>query len=434
MDILFISNSGECLPIAWRLMQEGLDVGVYIHSPQYRKNYDGMLPKVSVRNLKTVLKTTDTVIFDTTRPNERTKPDIILLKTFGLKSTSPGVFGPVADKLKNDHRVIGASTVTEEIELDKGIKLAEEMGFAIPEFHKFDDLSEGIKFLTKSKKQWVFKSNIEFTYVESFAGELLARMLEKKVIECEYVLQEKIDGTEVSTEIWIGKHGPKNLNQTIESKRMMAGNLGPVIGSQSNTVYMMEKTDDLISKALLKMADYLHKEDYIGPCKVNCMVRKGVPYFLEWGPRFGYDALYCLFTLLKGTISEFLLSDFNGEFHKGFAVSERLSVPPYPYAHPRLRHDFAKDVSINNDMAKLPFFWFQDVYLDAGKLKCAGSDGIISVVTAKGENLEQAWGRVHSGLSKIKVASYLQYRTDGLKQSTKRYNQLKSQGWKLPPN
>ena len=155
------------------------------------------------------------------------------------------------------------------------------MGFAIPEFHKFKDLSEGIKFLTKTKSQWVFKgeSKIEFAYVENFTGELLARILEKKVVGYEYVLQEKIEGTEVSTEIWIGKQGPKNLNQTIESKRMMAGNLGPAIGSQSNTVYM-KKTDNLISKALLKMADYLHKEDYIGPCGVNCIVRNGVPYFL----------------------------------------------------------------------------------------------------------------------------------------------------------
>lgn len=426
MDILFFSNSGECFPIAWRLMQEGLDVGVYIHSPQYRKNYDGMLPKVSVRNLKTVLKTTDTVIFDITRPNERTKPDIILLKTFGLKSTSPGVFGPVADKLKNTHRVIGAGTVTEELELDrdKGIKLAEEMGFAIPEFHKFKDLSEGIKFLTKSKKQWVLKpdSNIEFTYVESFTGELLARMLEKKVIECEYVLQEKIDGTEVSTEIWIGEQGPKNLNQTIESKRLMAGNLGPAIGSQSNTVYM-KKSDDLISKALLKMADYLHKEDYVGPCDVNCIVRKGVPYFLEWTPRFGYDALYCLLTLLKGTISEFLLNDFEGEFHEGFACSQRISIPPYPYASPSLLRTFAKDVPVESKL--MPFFWAQDIYTDAGKIKCAGADGIVGVVTARDERLEAAWSKVYSAIGKLKIAAYLQYQIDSFKEHSKRIKELK---------
>lgn len=424
MDILFISNSGECLPIAWRLMQEGMDVGVYIHSPQYRKNYDGMLPKVSVRDLKDVHKTTDTVIFDTTRPNERTKQDIILLKTFGLNSASPGVFGPVADKLKKDHRVIGSSTITEELELDrdKGIKLAEEIGFAIPEFHKFDDLSEGIKFLTKSKKQWVFKSSIEFTYVESFVGELLARMLEKKVIECEYVLQEKIEGMEVSTEVWIGKQGPKNLNQTIESKRLMAGNLGPVIGSQSNTVYM-KKTDDLISKALLKMADYLHKEDYVGPCGVNCIVRNQVPYFLEWIPRFGYDALYCLLTLLKGRISDFLLTDFDGEFHEGYACSQRISIPPYPYASPSLLRTFAKDVPVESKL--MPFFWAQDIYTDAGKIKCVGADGIMGVVTARDEKLEAAWSKVYSAIGKLKIAAPLQYRTDSFKEHSKRIKELK---------
>ena len=39
--LLWISNSGECLPIAWRLKREGAEVAVYMHNPKHRRNYGG---------------------------------------------------------------------------------------------------------------------------------------------------------------------------------------------------------------------------------------------------------------------------------------------------------------------------------------------------------------------------------------------------------
>lgn len=429
MDVIFVSNSGESLPICWRLRREGVNVGIYLHSPQYRKNYDGILPKLSVKDLKRKLRETDLVIFDITRPNERTKQDVILLKTFGFKSTLPSVFGPIADKLRKDHKVIGASTVTEELELDryKGIDLAKKVGLAIPEYHKFKTLKDGVKFLKSRNDLWVFKpdDNKEFTYVEKFAGELLTKMLNGKLLECQYILQKKIEGAEVSTEIWIGEQGSRLLNQTIESKKLMGGNLGPAIGSQSNSVWIKRDSGDVIAKALLKMAAYLHKEGYIGPCDANCIIKGSVPYFLEWTPRFGYDALYCLLTLLKGSLSDFFLKDFKADFHSGYACSQRLSIPPYPYALPRLRRDFARNVSILNQLNRVPFFWGQDIYFDAGKLKCAGADGILGVVATRDGNLEAAWGKVYSAIGKLKICNYLQYRNDAFKEHSKRIRELK---------
>ena len=305
------------------------------------------------------------------------------------------------------------------------------MGFAIPESHEFKKLKDGAKFLQNRKDLWVFKpennQDIDLTYVEKFPGELLTKILEEYNQrigdKCDFILQKKIDGTEVSTEVWIAG-GPVHFNQTIENKRLMDSDLGPAIGSQSNTVWIKKDVSGVIVGPLQKMAHYLNSNGYKGPCDANCIIKGGVPYFLEWSARFGWDALYCLLTLLKGKVTDFFVNDFKADFHDGFAASQRLSIPPYPYGLPELRRILAKDVSIIGTLKDYPMFWAQDVY-DEGGLKCAGADGILGVVAARGKSLEEAWGRVYNAIKKIKVCSYVQYRTDGLERARKRIERLK---------
>lgn len=430
---MFFSNSGESLPIVWRMKREGADVGIYIHSPRYRKNYRGIMPIIPFSELKKKLKKAELIIFDISKTNEKTKNDIVLLKTFGLKASSPSVFGPIADKLSKDHKVIGASAITEDLEMDrhKGINLAQKMGFAIPEMHEFKRLKDGAKFLQNSKDLWVFKpennQDLDLTYVEKFTGELLTKILEEYTQrigdKCEFILQKKIDGTEVSSEVWVAD-GPVHINQTIENKRLMDGDLGPAIGSQSNTVWIKNNKEGVIVGPLTKMAYYLKSNGYRGPCDANCIIKGGVPYFLEWSPRFGWDALYCLLTLVKGKITDFFVNDFKVEFHDKYAVSQRISVPPYPYGIAELRSMYAKDVSIIGKLKDYPRVWFQDVY-DENGLKCAGADGIIGVCSTRGETLEEAWGKLYHSIKKVKICSYIQYRQDGLKVAKKRIERLK---------
>ena len=435
--ILFISNSGESLPVVYRLRREGTDAQIYIHHPKYRKNYDGLLKKVSVKDLKKTVKKADTIVFDITHPNERTKEDILLLKMFGLKLTLPSVFGPVGEKLSKDHKVIGISDATEEIELqrDKGIELAEKMGFGIPEYHKFDTLSAGMKFLKGNKGMWVFKpennQDIDLTYVELFPGEIYTKMegeWQRRIgDDCEYILQKKIDGLELSTEVWIGPKGPVHYNRTFEDKRMMGGNLGPAIGSQSNTVWIERDLSSVAIALLIKMAAHLKSAGYIGPCDVNMIVKGKVPYFLEWSPRFGYDAIYCLFELMNGKLTDFFEKDFKADFTNGFATSQRLSVPPFPYAVPSLLQEYAKDVTIIGRLEKMPRFWGQDIYYNTDHLACAGSDGILGVVTGRGDSLGSAWGHVYRTIDTMNICSYLQYRKDGYKSHKTRLDEFEKE-------
>ena len=66
--ILFISNSGEALPIAYRAQKEGQEVFVYIHNSRYRSNYEGLINRVPATKLPGKVKAADAVVFDIIRP------------------------------------------------------------------------------------------------------------------------------------------------------------------------------------------------------------------------------------------------------------------------------------------------------------------------------------------------------------------------------
>jgi phosphoribosylamine-glycine ligase len=435
--ILFISNSGESLPIAWRVQREGQEAKVYLHNPDYRKNYDGMLEKVPAKKILGTAKKADAVIFDITRVNEFKPYDRELLKLFRAKGGT--VFGPVAEVLRKHSRVIGCSTWTEELEMDRtySTKIAREIGLEIPETHDFSSLKDGLKFLKVTKDRWVFKPHdnldLDMTYVEKYPGELAtkiegeyAKRLEKDNID--FMLQKVVEGIEISTEGWFDGEKWTTFNHTIEDKRLMSDGLGPSIGSQGNTVWVKRDPNGLLAGNLKKLTSRLKKCRYIGPVDINCIVADGKPYFLEFSPRFGYDAIYCLLTLLKGRITDFFLNGFSSKFHDGFASSQRITIPPFPYADEALLSDMAKDVAIEGMPGNYPDFWMEDVYAREGKLFCAGADGILGVCCGYGATISESVNRMYRSIKKLKISSYLQYRSDGGKRARKATQELGEQG------
>ena len=427
--IVFMSNSGESLPIAYRLKQEGTKSVVYLHGERYRHNYKNMVPTIGLGSLKETLKKATLVIFDISRNNEGSKNDHALLKMFGLKKTSSSVFGPVADKLKKSVKVIGQSEETETLELDRkeGADLAKKIGIQDPETYEFHGLKEGINFLQSEKDAlFVFKpcnnQDMDMTYVEKFPGELIEKMQHdypRRIggEKLDFIIQKCVDGHEISTEFWWTGEEAIHFNHTIEDKRLMNASLGPTIGSQNNTVWMKKKMSGLLVKELKKMGEVLKKAKYIGPCDCNSIISKedGKPRFLEWSIRFGYDALFCLLSQLKTPLTDFFTNDFQGEFHDGFTASARLTIPPFPYHEPKLLDAFAKEVPIGG---RLDNFWMEDVLMD-DRIRCAAADGILGVMVNRGDTPLEAWQNVYRDIQDIKVGAYLQYRTDGPRRAEK---------------
>lgn len=439
--ILWISNSGESLPVVLRMLKEGADVGIYVHSNTYKDNYDGIINKIPITKLRQVALKAEIVIFDITRPNEHTKNDHILLKMFGLPKNSDSVFGAVADVLKKRTKVIGGSVMTEQIEMDrqKGFEMAESVGVKVPQYFYFNSLLKGISFLRKRSDLWVFKPDnnmdLDMTYVESFAGELVIKLendFKKRLTKDNigFVLQKKIEGVEISTEMLFDGERAVSFNHTFENKKFLTGNLGQNIGSQSNLVWI-KKQEGLLVKELKRMIPFLKKAGYIGAIDVNCIIssKDKKPYFLEWTPRFGYDALYGILSLVKGKMADYFKKFFAVDFNSGFAASERLTISPFPYSDKKLLDIFAKDNEITGNLEDKPLFWGEDIKVEKNRLLTSGNDGIIGVMVSKGNSIGGSFGNVFRAIKDFKITTPLQYRIDAIKQFEKRMNKLKQ--WKV---
>ena len=445
-SILWMSDSRESAPVALRCMQEGINTYFFCHDVNYRDNFQGIMPMIGPGGLKAALNKTDTVIFDITLAmSSQDKPasfsrDMSLLGMFGIKANSKsGVFGRIGDKLSETHQVIGTSSWTEHIELDRvaGIELAKRIGLGIPEYKEFNSLKAGVKFLQGNKNKWVFKplgnKDLDLTYADTYKGELLD-MLQYNLPDrfqkdnVSYILQKFIDGTEVSSELWWDGEKFCHPNRTLEDKKLGSGNTGPATGSQSNSVWMCEDMEGPVHKEMQKLAPYLRLSNYLGCIDANCIISDdGKPWFLEWTPRFGWSALYCLLSFLpEGQLSTFFLNGFNAVFREGFVTSQLVSLYPYPNVDKKQLDTWTKGNLINHSLS-LPGMWWQDVYLDdEGKLRVCGSDGIVGVYTNLADTLEDSITGLHKRLKKLQISGNVQYRTenDHLTRHMERYKRL----------
>lgn len=440
--IVFISNSGEILPVAYRLQQAGEDVAVYMHSPAYRANYDDLIPKTPASKLPGLVKRADAVVFDIIRPNEKSRQDITLLKVFRCPASVPEVFGAVADKMRKitKNPVIGACAGITAWELDrkKGEEVAQSIGIHVPETYEFQSLKAGAKFLKDRKDRWVFKpsnnQDLDLTYVEKWPGELRTKLEgeygDRIGDKVEFILQKVVEGVEISTEGLFDGQRFTSFNHTFEEKKLMTGNLGPAIGSQNNVVWVKRNMNGLLVKELKRLEPKLKAAGYVGPIDVNCIVseKDKRPYFLEWSVRMGWDAFYNLLVLLNGSIRGLLINRFRANFKQGFSASERITIPPFPYQTRELLDNYAKGVDIASGFDS-PHFWAEDILKNGDRIECAGADGILGVVTGYGLSVGAATDAVYKNIEKLKVASTLQYRTDLGERAERDLERLKS--WRV---
>jgi len=439
--MLWVSNSGEGLCIAYRLQQEGVDVQAYVHHPAFENNYDGLLPKVRLSQLRKAAKKADTVVFDLVRPKGDLKRDTEILRVFDVKQKpTDKVFGPIADKLRAEGKtVIGTSSMTETLELDRthGSTVAKKLGFKTPVTYDFPTLSAARRFLSNKQSLWVLKphnnQDLDLTYVENFPGELHHRLrhdIRRRVGQDEFplMLQKRIEGTALSTEGWFDGQEFTLFNHTLEDKSLLNGGLGPHVGSQSNLVWTKpSRLMDPITRKLQGLAPVLREAGFVGPIDVNTLIadKNQDAYFLEWTPRFGYDAIQCLFSLLpEGKLEEFFRSRFHSPTpdNRKWAASQRISIPPYPYEAGDLL-ERAKGIEIREDPRRSDIWW-QDVRMDKGGLQCAGADGIIGVITCTGFSIGEATKSVQQKAQELRIGSYKQYRTDHAECARGKFNSL----------
>lgn len=412
MRFRLISKHADGIGLLYRLYQEGHDVDFWTQEKRSKPTYENILPQV--KSYAEGLKRSDIVFFD----------------IVGL--------GFIADRLKKAGlAVYGGGRINDKLELDRifGIKTAQAARVKVPEYGAFNSWDKAIDFVKKNKKNWVFKpadnKSPMFTYISEDPDDMVDMLGYFKTLwpKAEFVLQEKIEGTELSTEAWYvnGELVPNSINSTIETKRLMDGDKGPQTGCMTSVVWFYKGKPKIYFQTLGKLEKFLRKKRYSGPLDMNCLINKDGAFFLELTTRFGYNAIYAALQQLP-EFGNFLADLAQGRIPKikpssGYSAAIRVSIPPYPQDI-----DAAKTAGrpIRGIDSLKDTFLLDVKFTD--RLVTAGVDGVICEVTANAADLGTLEKEVYRKVDKIKIPD-AQFRSDGIEVAKKRIEALKVLGF-----
>lgn len=355
------------------------------------------------------------------------KNTVILFDMVGL--------GSIADNLKKSgHLVYGAGKLNDSLELNRefGIKMAQNHGLKVPLWKRFDSFDKAKTFISKADKAWVFKplnnSNPANTYVSQDAKDMRDMLLyfeENWQGKVDFILQEKIDGVEMSVEMFYfeGNPVPNTLNSTLECKRFMEGDKGSNTGCMGSVVRFWKNPAPKIYRlTLAKIEKFLKQFKYSGPLDCNCMISKAdkMPYFLEWTARFGYNAIYALCEGINTSLGEFITINSKKKPLYDWLGSVRVSVAPYP-------NDTKATANIPIGFTDNEHIWPLDVMMKNGRMVTAGVDGVVCEITGRNETLSGMGNEIYNRIKKLKIPD-MQYRSDIVSSAETKINKLKE--WK----
>jgi phosphoribosylamine-glycine ligase len=397
------------------LQSEGHEVDFWLDDERGKNLYRGLVPQV--KDWKAGLDKDTVLIFDMSK------------------------MGKEADACrKKGFKVIGGSELADTLELDRafGLSVADNHGIAIPPSEEFTDFQKAIEHIADSDAGWVFKPNDNKDGVRTTvctSSEQMAAMLEHYADlwkgSVSFVLQEVVQGVEVSSEVWCvnGVIVPNSYNNTLEQKRLMPGDKGPNTGCMGSTV-KFNLCPRLYDLTFGKLLPWLKQVRYSGPLDINCIIDPdGKPWMLEWTPRFGYSAIYAMLEGLNMPLGEFLETMAAGQMPALEPSDEwlgalRLTMPPYPHCEDAPETEGIPILGLDLEDENV---WPLDLMVDGDKLVCSGFDGIVCEVSGADESLEAMWGNLYGMASQIQIPE-CQYRIDNLQDVQQRIEQLDDAG------
>ena len=420
-SVLIISKHGDGVPLALRLAMEGHIVKMNILESAAKSSLEGCHNPSKVADPRKLLDQYDLVLNDMAGR------------------------GALCDELASKGKlVLGGGTFNDKLELDReyGEKVARSLTKArVPESKSFNRVNDLVKWLSESGAPQVVKplgnKPTSLTLVSSDKQNRAVRSIvmahATEVVPC--LVQERVDGIEVSTEGWFdGTRWVRPFNHTIEKKRFMEGDKGCNTGCMGNVVWPTDG-DKLTATVLEPLEPLLKKVGYIGPLDANTIATKEAVYWLEWTPRFGYEAIQAWAELLQMSLFDYLYSvatrrtDQVNVF-KELAIAVRLSIPPYPAAGEEVsfKHTAGYKVIDLPDEAKR-HVWLADVKFVDGVPVLAGVDGVIGCVTARGQTVRECERRAYRTIKNIVIHEDVQYRNDIGSGVEDKRKQLMEWGW-----
>ena len=418
MKILVCSGAGDGAWMVWKLQHDGHDVQWCVDDDKYRDLLAGLIPPP-----------VDSI----------THPADYELIVFDCCCD-----GAIADGLREHTPVIGSSSFAEKLELDRkfGIEFMEKCGIPVPPWQEFSDVADAIHFIKEKKKRYVFKPSGDVadkatTYVSKSAEDMVKylEILFKRTRISDFILQEVIEGTEVSTDGWFNGTEFCYFGHTLEEKKFMAGGIGPNTGCSGNLVWMPTRPDTLFERGLRRATEALRGTGFVGPIDLNTIVTEGELYGLEWTPRFGYEGTCNTIRLIPSDFGEFMYTIATGGTPAPvaptypFSATVRVTIPPYPSEAKPKKHG---GIPINGiDPDKLDAWYVMDLRVKEGmegELETVGVSGLVGAPIGCGESPEQAFFECQKAIDQTQIPD-AQYRKDVAKCCGRRYQELLKNGW-----
>lgn len=406
MKFLVRSGCGESLSVALRLQNDGHDVRFAISKSadeQYHMIGEGMVEKAEY-NPK-VVDWADVVVFDS--------------NVFELPQE--------AEELrKRKVLVVGSSALTGALENDRSfaIQVAKHAGISVPEIKEFvgraawDDAKRYVSQISSDKKL-VWKPNGEApasTFVAESVDEMLemfpywAELFAEHKHDPTFIITDAIEGEEISTEGWFNGEEFYVPNHTLERTRFFDGDHGEKTGCAGNVVWHSETP---LYHRLFDKLRPIFRGRYNGPVDVNVIIDKNSnePIFLEFTPRFGYDALFGLMEILNSDLGKLFYEtadarNINPSIDSSFSGAVRVHIPPYP--EPSAEDDQKRPVGI--PIFGMPVkgygahvYYPVEMMVESNKLTTTGPDGYVMVVAGKGPSPRAAMESAYDSIEKIRI-------------------------------
>ena len=361
--------------------------------------------------------------------------------------------GQKFDELRKKGKlVLGGGALNDKMENDRafGQEVAKAAGMRIPSATEVSNIDDAIKTISKQQddEEWYFKPSRNVgtggvTYCGKDVPDLVRYLEYVKHLDGDMpgILQKKIDGLVLNmTGWWTGKKFIGPYSYLIEYKKMMAGNNGPNTGSALNTIWFMDKLPRLAKELHWNTFEGLMAklEAVPGTYDVNAVIPEhGAPYFLEMGPRFGYD--YDLVWLpgltrelgetvyewATGTLKEIPVD--TGKIYSGV----RVSLMPYPWESLHSSEKSAMYEPIDNFPELDEFSPYGIMMNDEGKYEVGDPWGLIGVMIASTKNMDMNKRLIYNNLKELRLANAC-FRSDYGQQEKEDIKKLKGLNYEIP--
>lgn len=390
-----LSKEGDGCGVAWKLTQEGHSVDLWIKQPEYSHALKGIVNRIP-----------------SFRPHVA-DADLVICDLVGFSE-----YAPLFKRLGKP--MLGCSEIADMLELDRrrGLEVLQRAGVATPTTHYFDSPKSAATLKWTHAPGYVIKPSnnlhVSKTYMceneETYKWALTTFSADQELI-----VQEVVEGVEISTEGWFnGRDWIPPFNHTFEEKPLAAGGVGVMTGCMGNVVYPLKEPNKLVRETVMKLEPMLRKVSYKGPIDVNCIVSEHTALALEITARFGYDAIEALMHGMKGPVGSFLFDVATGiaksmPLHGfDYLIAVRVVCPPYP--------DQRQDTSTRGS----PVLGLEgpggsvfpcDVYKEGKNYLYSASDGVLAKVAANGRDVREARRRVYARVDDVRALGAY-YRND----------------------